>query len=113
MVDEADPHFCAMVNAARDEHFRLKGFHPYTADIIAMLKAALSVPVYQEGNDMRVNVVLLDKNNKEVGEVTTLGGFDLASGVRQATSRIQFEMGKEADLNWTKAIISVERWNNG
>jgi len=44
MVDEADPHFCAMVNAARDEHFRLKGFHPYTADIIAMLKAALSVP---------------------------------------------------------------------
>jgi hypothetical protein len=41
--DEADPTFAAMVNAARDEHFRLKGFHPYTADIIAMLKAALSL----------------------------------------------------------------------
>jgi hypothetical protein len=43
VLDEGDPKFCAMVNAARDEHFRLKGFHPYSADIIAMLKAALSV----------------------------------------------------------------------
>ena len=42
-LDEADPTFAAMVNAARDEHFRLKGFHPYTADVIAMLKAALAV----------------------------------------------------------------------
>jgi hypothetical protein len=60
---------------------------------------------------MRVNVVLLDKENKIVGEVTTLGGFDLISGVRQATGRITHEMGKNADLNWTKAIINVDRWS--
>lgn len=30
-----------MVNAMRDEHFRLKGFHPYTADLDSMLRVAL------------------------------------------------------------------------
>lgn len=49
-MNEADPHFCAMVNAARDEHIRLKGFAPYTAEIIAMLKAALSLPAAQSSD---------------------------------------------------------------
>jgi hypothetical protein len=39
------------------------------------------------------------------------GGFDLGSTVRMAIGRAKFEMDKEADTNWTKAYIEVQRWD--
>ena len=47
-ADESNPTFCKMVNAMRDEYLRLKGFAPYTADLISMLRAALR-SAYSEG----------------------------------------------------------------
>ena len=40
-VDEANPIFCAMVNAMRDEHYRTIGFYPVTADLVDMARAGI------------------------------------------------------------------------
>jgi len=61
---------------------------------------------------MKTKLIMTDDKGKEIHYTVVSGGFDLQSAVRMAVGRANFEMNRHADLNWTTAIIKVERWVN-
>lgn len=60
---------------------------------------------------MRTQVTLFDEKGAVLHHTEIVGGFDLASGVRMAIGRTNFEMDRQTDLNWKSVTIEVERWN--
>jgi len=59
---------------------------------------------------VKTQVTLFDEKGTVLHNTEIVGGFDLASGVRMAIGRTNFEMDRKADLNWTHATIEIVRW---
>lgn len=58
---------------------------------------------------MKTKITLSNEKGHPIYWLDIDGGFDLKSAVQMAIGRTLFEMGKEVDLNWETAQITVER----